>query len=139
MYKVIKDGKELKSYKILATAKKAAEKEGAEVWKDGKCVYPETLLYKEETHAESASTIAAESTSSKDAEPKSSGGVVVQPERYLLKTLMNVRSAPSMTAPIATVLPNKTIVNVVAIENDWMRLEDGLFILFGDGKYAEKV
>ncbi len=41
-YKVMKDGSEIKTCKSLSSAKKAAVSAGAEVFCDGKRVYPET-------------------------------------------------------------------------------------------------
>ena len=60
-------------------------------------------------------------------------------EKYCLKALMNVRKGPSIEAPISTALPEGTLVDVKAVEGNWLHLTDGTFILFEGGKWAEKV
>lgn len=60
-----------------------------------------------------------------------------------LVTLMNIRSEPSMNAAILGRLPAGSIVNILALEGDWLKIvwegtEDGAaYVLYQDGKYAE--
>lgn len=60
-----------------------------------------------------------------------------------LVTLMNIRSEPSMNASILGRLPAGSIVNILALEGDWLKIvwegtEDGAaYVLYQDGKYAE--
>jgi hypothetical protein len=60
-----------------------------------------------------------------------------------LVTLMNIRSEPSMNAAILGRLPAGSIVNILALEGNWLKIvwegtEDGAaYVLYQDGKYAE--
>ena len=122
-YIVVKDGEELKELKSLTAAKKLADTEGAEVFCDGKCVYQGTVAPTEDTVEETA--VAEEQ----------------KPEVYTLTRKMNVRKAPSMNADKLTVLEAGTVVEVLAIEDDWLHVRNGagvVFILYGGGKYARK-
>jgi len=113
-YTVVKNGEALKELKTLPAAKKLADTEGAEVWCDGAVVYAPTA---------------------NDAEP-----TVPAQERVLQYTLtakMNIRKAPAMDAPKLGIAEAGTVVDVTAIENDWLCLTDGTFILYGGGKFAE--
>ena len=58
-------------------------------------------------------------------------------EQYRLKTLMNVRKKPSMDADIVTTKPAGTLVRVLKVEDGWLHLIDGNYILFEAGTYAE--
>lgn len=60
-------------------------------------------------------------------------------EQYRLKKFMNVRAKPSLDARIKTTKPAGTVVRVLALENDWLHLADGTFILFKNGEFAEKI
>ena len=51
---------------------------------------------------------------------------------------MNVRKNPSLDADILSTKPESTVVHVLGIENGWLHLMDGSFILYENGKYAEK-
>jgi uncharacterized protein YgiM (DUF1202 family) len=62
----------------------------------------------------------------------------VTPVKYTLTAKMNIRKAPSKTAEIAGIAQKGTIVDVTAIEGDWMHLADGSYILFEGGKFAVK-
>lgn len=119
-YTVVKDGEELKELKSLAAAKRLADTEGAEVICDGKCVYQGTVAPAEDTVEEVG---AAE-------EQKA--------EIYTLTRKMNVRKAPSMNADKLTVLEAGTAVEVQTVQNDWLCLTDGSFILYENGKNARK-
>ena len=128
LYTVMKDGAALKELKTLAAAKKLAEAEGAQVYAEGKCVYRPAAVatgFGEETAA--SSTLEGTSTEKAGAEGC-----------YRLTHLMNVRSAPSMEAQKVGVLPAGTVVQVKAVENDWLHLTDGSFILYQGGTFAEK-
>lgn len=114
LYTVMKDGKALKELKTLAAAKKLAEAEKAQVLCEGKVVYT------------AATTVPGEEETS----PAQAA--------YRLTHLMNVRSAPSMEAQKVGVLPAGTVVQVKAVENDWLHLTDGTFILYQGGTFAEK-
>jgi len=119
-YTVMKDGEELKELKSLAAAKKLADTEGSEVYCDGKCVYQGTVAPAEDTVEEAAV-----------AEGKIPGV-------YTLTRKMNVRKAPSLEADKLKVLDAGTVVDVQDIQNDWLCLMDGTFILYEDGKNAKK-
>ena len=119
-YTVVKDGEELKELKSLAAAKKLADTEGAEVFCDGKCVYQGAVAPAEDTVEETA--VAEEQ----------------KPEVYTLTRKMNVRKEPSLSSAKLKVLDAGTVVEVKAIQNDWLCLTDGTFILYEDGKNARK-
>ena len=59
-------------------------------------------------------------------------------KKYRLLSRMNVRIAPSVDAEKVSVLSADTVVDVLKIENDWLCLTNGTFILYGGGKYAER-
>lgn len=119
-YTIVKDGEELKELKSLAAAKKLADTEGAEVYCDGKCVYQGTVAPVEDTVEEAAV-----------AEEK-------MPEIYTLTRKMNVRKEPSLNAAKLKVLDTGAAVEVRDIQNDWLCLTDGSFILYENGKNARK-
>ena len=63
------------------------------------------------------------------------------PEKYTLTAKMNIRLAPSLDADKVGVAEPGTVVEVLGIENDWLRVKNGageVFALFGGGKYARK-
>ena len=51
---------------------------------------------------------------------------------------MNVRKEPSLNAEKLKVLEAGAVVEVLAVQNDWLHLTDGTFILYEDGKNARK-
>ena len=62
----------------------------------------------------------------------------------VLKSLMNVRKAPSLESEIIRTLPTGEVVDVVAVitENggSWLRVrlnDEDAYILYSDGKYAD--
>lgn len=118
IYTVIKDGEELKELKTLPAAKKLADAESAEVWCEGKPIYTPVEAKAEAVDEES--------------EP------VTEPDKYTLTARMNVRTAPSLDATKLAVAQAGTVVDVTAIENDWLHLADGTFILYEGGKFAKK-
>ncbi len=60
------------------------------------------------------------------------------PTLYALTTRMNVRKDPSTSATKLRVAEKGAVVEVASIQNDWLCLTDGSFILYGGGKYAVK-
>lgn len=119
-YTVVKDGEELKELKSLTAAKKLADTKGAEVFCDGKCVYQGTVAPTEDTVEETA---VAEKQ---------------KPEVYTLTRKMNVRKEPSLNAAKLKVMDAGAVVEVRAVQNDWLCLTDGSFILYENGKNARK-
>lgn len=128
IYTVVKDGAELKELKTLAAAKKLADAEGAEVFCDGAAVYTPAST---EEPADEGPVVE---------EPAVEEPTVVEPnpESYVLTAKMNVRTAPSLDADKAGIAEAGTVVEVSAIEDDWLHLTDGTFILYGGGKFAKK-
>ena len=125
-YTVVKDGETLKELKTLAAAKKLADAKDAEVLCDGKCVYQGAVSGAEDT-VEDVSDAVEETVI-----------VTPAPEHYTLTSKMNIRKAPSLNAEKAGIAQKGAVVEVAAIEGDWMRLTDGTFILYAAGKYAVK-
>ena len=128
-YTVMKDGETIKELKTLAAAKKLADVEGAEVLCDGECVYQGTVACSEDTVPELS-----------EADSASEAPVVetVTAEKYTLTAKMNIRKAPSKNAERAGIAKEGTVVEVTGIENDWLHLLDGTFILYGGGRFAVK-
>lgn len=161
-------GEELKTVKTLATAKKLADAEGGSVLVDGECVYraavetsipavEETVeapvieeTQPEETVAEQTTEDTTEQIeespveqpkeevseqTSEDVEPIKTD----EPVKYRLKTLMNIRKEPRLSAGKIGTANQGAIVTVKAVKNDWLHLADGTFILYGGGEFAEKI
>ena len=128
IYIVVKDGKELEQLKTLATAKKLADTEGAEVYCDGKCVYRGVV----ETESIKAEPVVSRKPVQPDVED-------VQTERYRLRALMNVRKRPSLDSTILGTKVKGTVVRVLKVEKDWLCLADGTYIFYEGGKWAEKI
>mgnify|MGYP002626721402 CR=1 FL=1 len=63
----------------------------------------------------------------------------VETVRYRLKSLMNIRKRPSLDAQIVGTKAEGTVVRTVGIEDDWLHLSDGNYVLYGGGEYAVKV
>ena len=131
-YTVMKDGEEIEKLNTLTAAKKLADAEGAEVFFDGECVYKGAVKDAPETVIVHADPVVAE-------KPKQPEAQEPETEQYRLKTLMNVRKNPSMYADILSTKPKGTVVCVLGVEEGWLHLIDGSFILYEDGKYAEKL
>ncbi|MBP3802519.1 MAG: SH3 domain-containing protein [Oribacterium sp.] len=126
-YTVVKDGENLKELKNLTAAKKLADAESAEVFCDGKCVYQGNIAGSEDTVPDTAAETAPE-TPAKTPEP----------EKYTLTSKMNIRKAPSKDADKLGIAEKGTVVEVAGIEDDWLHLTDGSFILYDGGKFAVK-
>lgn len=60
------------------------------------------------------------------------------PQPYTLTARMNIRQAPGKDALKLGIAQPGTVVRVVSIENDWLHLEDGTFILYEGGRFARK-
>lgn len=116
-YTVVKNGTEMKELKTLAAAKKLADAEGADVFCEGACVYQGVV-----------DPVAPE-------EGKTDAPAV---EKFILTRKMNVRKAPSLEAEKVTVLNAGEVVDVLEVQNDWLHLTDGSFILYENGKNAKK-
>ena len=125
-YVVMKNGVEIQKLITLTAARKLADAEGAEVFCDGLSVYKgvEVIVHAEPIVAETPKQIEVE-------EPKT--------EKYRLKALMNVRKKPDLDSEILGTKPAGTVVRVLGVEEGWLHLIDGSYILFEDGRYAEKV
>ena len=125
-YIVMKNGEEIEKLNTLTAAKNLADTEGGEVFCDGLSIYKGV---KEIVHAEPI--VAEEPRQIEVEEPKT--------EKYRLKALMNVRKKPDLDSEILGTKPAGTLVRVLKIEEGWLHLIDGSYILFEDGRYAEKV
>ena len=123
-YIVMKDGTELKNYKSLPAAKALAEKEGAEVYADGECVY-------------SAAVNPVVPAVTPTVEEKTELQKITS-DKYVLLRKMNVRKAPSLTAQKLDVLEKGTVIEVEKKVDDWLHLTDGTFIFYEGGKNARK-
>ena len=129
-YIVKKDGAELKTYKSLSAAKALAEKEGAEVYADGECVYSPTV----EPAVTPVISSAEDNVDAKEEETKEQK----TPDKFVLLRKMNVRKEPSLTAEKVAVLDKGTVVEVGKKVEDWLHLTDGTFIYYEGGKNARK-
>ena len=125
-YVVMKNGVEIQKLSTLTAARKLADEEGAEVFCDGLSIYK---AVEEIVHAEPI--VAEEPRQIEVKEPKT--------EKYRLKALMNVRKKPNLDSEILGTKPAGTLVRVLKVEDGWLHLADGSYILFEDGRYAEKV
>ena len=123
-YIVMKDGEELKTYKSLPAAKALAEKEGAEVFTDGECVYSAAV----DPVVPAVTPTVEEKTETQE----------VAPDKYTLLRKMNVRKAPSFKAQKLAVLDKGAVVEVGKKVDDWLHLTDGTFIYYEGGKNARK-
>ena len=121
-YAVVKDGEQLKELKTLSAAKKLADAEGAVVLCDGECVYRGTVTDAGETVPELSEPVTE----------------APAPQPYTLTAKMNIRKAPGKDADKVGIAQPGTVVQVVSIENDWLHLEDGTFILYEGGRFARK-
>ncbi len=131
IYTVVKDGIELKELKALPAAKKLADAEGAEVVCDGEVVYTPELTAPDTGTGTVADT-------EEDSEDTTDAEETPTPDHYTLTTRMNVRKEPDISAPKLKVLEKGATVEVASIQNDWLCLTDGSFILYGGGKYATR-
>ena len=119
-YTVVKDDETVKELKTLTAAKKLADEQGGEVLCEGETVYAASPIEPQ----------GQELVQDEEAQPV--------PEKYTLTARMNVRTAPSLDAPKLGVAQAGTEVEVATVENDWLHLTNGAYILYGDGKFAKK-
>ena len=157
IYTVEKNGEKLKELKTLAAARKLADAEGAEVFCDGECVYQsavepidDTLPVVEETvelenvEEEKTETSTPEETPAKSESIWECDEVILKQIKARMKKRpvqfcllrMNVRKEPSLSSEILRVLRRGTDIMVKDIQNDWICLANGGFILFENGKNA---
>lgn len=126
-YTVMKDGEVIKELKTLAAAKKLADTEDAEVFCEDLCVYaPDPDLESDTLEQLDVELPVAESPVVE----------TVKAEEYTLTAKMNIRKAPSRNAEIVGIADKGTVVEATAIENDWLHLFDGTYILYEGGKFA---
>ena len=125
-YVVVKNGVEIQRLNTLTAAKNLADEEGAEVFCEGMSIYKgvEEIVHAEPIVAETPKQFEVK-------EPKT--------DKYRLKALMNVRKKPGLDSEILGTKPAGTVVRVLGVEEGWLHLIDGSYILFEEGKYAEKV
>ena len=123
IYTVMKDGEPVKELKTLAAARKLADEQGGEVMCDGETIYAASLIEHEPEETEEGKAQEKEAV------------------KYTLLSKMNIRTAPSLEADKVGIAEAGTVVEVLAIEDDWLRVRNGagiVFILYGGGKYARK-
>ena len=116
-YSIVKEGTELKELRSLASAKRLADAEGAEVFWEGALVYKPAPI---ENESEQSATVETGK----------------EPDRYRLTARMNVRKGPGKEYEKIGVAEPGTIVEVIGIENDWLHLTDDTYILYERGRFA---
>ena len=129
LYTIMKNGAKIKTAKNLTTAKEIADKEKAEVFVNGKCVYPKTEQKPMETKPNPSQPKEAASP----AAPKKAA-------QYRLKAKMNIREKPSISSRKLDTAAMGTVVEVYEIKNDWMKVrwrDNVAFILYKKGEFAE--
>lgn len=146
------DASQLGAYKLLANAKaKCDENPGSYVFaEDGTVIYPaDEPTTREENAEEKPVTDLPEEDKPSDDAP---GGAEEdfpsaepQPDAIAygkLKTLMNIRKAPSLDAEVVAVYAKNTIVDVLEHCGDWLKIEcpeaeDGVaYVLNAEDAYA---
>ena len=146
------EASQLGAYKLLANAKtKCDENPGSYVFaEDGTVVYPENVPKTGEETSEEQPILG----SSEEDKPRNdaTGGAEEdfpsaepQPDAIAfgkLKTLMNIRKEPSLEAEVVTVYPMNTIVEVLEVCDNWLKIkcpeaEDGIaYVLNEDDAYV---
>lgn len=124
IYTVIKDGETVKELKTLAAAKKLADAEGAEIICEGQTVYTAAVASAPAIETEEGQPVKAEKAA--------------EPVKYKLLSKMNIRTAPSLDAPKLGIAQAGAVVDVFAVEDDWLHLTNGAYILYGGGKFARE-
>jgi nucleoid-associated protein YgaU len=154
------DASQLGAYKLLANAKaKCDENPGSHVFaEDGTVIYPadEPTTREENAEEKPVTDLPEENTSEEDSavegEQPSEGTPVEKfpsaeplPDAIAygkLKTLMNIRKAPSLDAEVVAVYAKNTIVDVLEHCGDWLKIkcpeaEDGVaYVLNAEDAYA---
>ena len=146
------EASQLGAYKLLANAKtKCDENPGSYVFaEDGTVVYPENVPKTgEETSEEQPIPGSSEEDKPSDDAPgdgeEDFPSAEPQPDAVAfgkLKTLMNIRKEPSLEAEVVTVYPMNTIVEVLEVCDNWLKIkcpeaEDGIaYVLNEDDAYV---
>lgn len=135
------DASQLGAYKLLANAKaKCDENPGSHVFaEDGTVIYPaDEPTTREETAEEKPVMDLPEEDKPSDDAPgdgeEDFPSAEPQPDAVAfgkLKTLMNIRKKPSLEAEVVTVYPMNTIVEVLEVCDNWLKIkcpeaEDGI-------------
>lgn len=146
------DASQLGAYKLLANAKaKCDENPGSYVFaEDGTVIYPadEPTTREENVEEKPVTDIPEEDKPSDDAPgdgEEDFPSAEPQPDAVAfgkLKTLMNIRKEPSLEAEVVTVYPMNTIVEVLEVCDNWLKIkcpeaEDGIaYVLNEDDAYV---
>lgn len=146
------DASQLGAYKLLANAKaKCDENPGSHVFaEDGTVIYPaDEPTTREETAEEKPVMDLPEEDKPSDDAPgdgeEDFPSAELQPDAVAfgkLKTLMNIRKEPSLEAEVVTVYPMNTIVEVLEVCDNWLKIkcpeaEDGIaYVLNEDDAYV---
>lgn len=146
------DASQLGAYKLLANAKaKCDENPGSHVFaEDGAVIYPaDEPTTREETAEEKPVMDLPEEDKPSDDAPgdgeEDFPSAEPQPDAVAfgkLKTLMNIRKEPSLEAEVVTVYPMNTIVEVLEVCDNWLKIkcpeaEDGIaYVLNEDDAYV---
>lgn len=146
------DASQLGAYKLLANAKaKCDENPGSHVFaEDGTVIYPaDEPTTREETAEEKPVMDLPEEDKPSDDAPgdgeEDFPSAEPQPDAVAfgkLKTLMNIRKEPSLEAEVVTVYPMNTIVEVLEVCDNWLKIkcpeaEDGIaYALNEDDAYV---
>lgn len=146
------DASQLGAYKLLANAKaKCDENPGSHVFaEDGTVIYPaDEPTTREETAEEKPVMDLPEEDKPSDDAPgdgeEDFPSAEPQPDAVAfgkLKTLMNIRKEPSLEAEVVTVYPMNTIVEVLEVCDNWLKIkcpeaEDGIaYVLNEDNAYV---
>lgn len=142
------DASQLGAYKLLANAKaKCDENPGSHVFaEDGTVIYPaDEPTTREETAEEKPVMDLPEEDKPSDDAPgdgeEDFPSAEPQPDAVAfgkLKTLMNIRKEPSLEAEVVTVYPMNTIVEVLEVCDNWLKIkcpeaEDGIAYVLNKG------
>lgn len=146
------DASQLGAYKLLANAKaKCDENSGSHVFaEDGTVIYPaDEPTTREETAEEKPVMDLPEEDKPSDDAPgdgeEDFPSAEPQPDAVAfgkLKTLMNIRKEHSLEAEVVTVYPMNTIVEVLEVCDNWLKIkcpeaEDGIaYVLNEDDAYV---
>ena len=146
------DASQLGAYKLLANAKaKCDENPGSHVFaEDGTVIYPaEEPTSREENAEEKPVMDLPEEDKPSDDAPgdgeEDFPSAEPQPDAVAfgkLKTLMNIRKEPSLEAEVVTVYPMNTIVEVLEVCDNWLKIkcpeaEDSIaYVLNEDNAYV---
>lgn len=146
------DASQLGAYKLLANAKaKCDENPGSHVFaEDGTVIYPaDEPTTREETAEEKPVMDLPEEDKPSDDAPgdgeEDFPSAEPQPDAVAfgkLKTLMNIRKEHSLEAEVVTVYPMNTIVEVLEVCDNWLKIkcpeaEDGIaYVLNEDDAYV---